>query len=101
MRAAYPKALTSAFVDSRTESIIEIIGEETSLRANRMFRFGGGDNTPATPTTVVGQKSRACFHVCTAYLGVDRVLSVVCPCSCGIPGRTLCIPDNTLKTSAI
>jgi hypothetical protein len=42
MRAAYPKALTSAFVDSRTESIIKIIGEETNLRANRMFRFGGG-----------------------------------------------------------
>jgi hypothetical protein len=66
MRAAYPKALTSAFVDSRTESIIEIIGEETSLTADRMFRFGGANNTPATPTTVVRQKSRACFHVCTA-----------------------------------
>ena len=35
MRAAYPKALTSAFVNSRTESIIEIIGEET----NRLLLF--------------------------------------------------------------
>jgi hypothetical protein len=42
MRAAYPNALTSTFVDSRTESIIEIIGEETSLRANRMFSLWRG-----------------------------------------------------------
>ena len=101
MRAAYPKALTSAFVDSRTESIIEIIGEETSLRANRMFRFGGANNTLATPTTVVRKNPERVFTCVPHYLGVDRVLSVVCPCSCGIPGTTLCIPDNTLKTSAI
>ena len=55
------------------------LGRKPALEPTECFRFGGGDNTLATPTTVVRQKSRACFHVCIVYLGVDRVLSALAP----------------------